>query len=84
MGGQPRAWPFGIAQRKAELDTVVGQPCVDLVGHGGDQLGEEGRRRHAIGFGDQLDEGKLAGPVDANEEKQFALGRLHLGDIDVK
>lgn len=33
---------------------------------------------------DELGHGKLACAVDANEQKQFALSRLHLGDVNVE
>ena len=32
----------GVTGRQAELDAIVGQDCMDLVGHGGDEGDEEG------------------------------------------
>ena len=74
----------GVAWPKAELDAVVGQDGVDLVGNGGDQSDEEGRGRHPVGAVDPLHEGELAGPVDGDEQMELALRRLKLGDVDVE
>jgi len=32
----------------------------------------------------RLGDGELAGPVNADKEMEFALGRLNLGDVDVE
>lgn len=74
----------GVARRKAELDAVVGQDRMDLVGNGCDQGDEEARGRHPIGALDQLHEGEFSRPVDGDEQMEFALGGLDLGDIDVE
>ena len=84
VGDELRGRAFGMARGKAERDAVVSQHCMDLVGHSCDQRGEEGGRRNPVGLIDPLDEGELAGPVDANEREQFALGGLRLGDVDGK
>ena len=84
VGGELRGRAFGIARGKAELDAVVGQYCMDLVRHSRDQRGEEGRRSNPVGFVDQLDEGEFASAVNADKEEQFALCRLHLGNVDVE
>lgn len=52
--------------------------------HGRDQIAQELRRDHFAAFLMQFDEGELTRPVDCNEQPQFALGRLDLGDVDVK
>ncbi len=77
VGGAQRDAPLGVARGKGRTGCRFGQHRVDLVGHGGDQRGEEGRRGDPRGFVDQLDEGEFAGPVDADKEKQVAVGRLH-------
>lgn len=67
-----------------ELDTGVGQHRVDGVGNRCDEIAQELRRDHLAGFEMELGEGKPGSPVNGHKEIELALGRLHLGDIDVK
>lgn len=75
---------IGIARREGELDTVVGQHCVDFVWHGFDQRDQEGRSCHPVRLGHQLDEDEFAGTVDAYIQVQLALGGANLGDVDME
>lgn len=75
---------FGAARRKAELNAVIGQNRVDLVGNGSDQGDEEGPSRHPVGALDQLHEGELARPIDGHEQVELALGGLNLGEVDME
>ena len=64
------------------MGSVVGKDRVDLVRDGGDQSTQEvcgvaPRDRLA-----EFDEGKLRGPVDRDEEIEFALGGSNLGNLD--
>jgi hypothetical protein len=79
-GGRPRSvlWEVG------ELDAVVGQDDVDLVGNGLDQFVEERCRGNGIGSVDQPGEGDLRRPVDGNEQVELAFFRAYLGDIEVE
>lgn len=75
--------PIGVARWERELD-VIGQYSVDFVGHGRGQRDQKDGRRCPACFGDQLDEGELAGPVYRYVKIELAFGRAHFGDIDVE
>ena len=73
------------SRQVGELDAVVGQHGVDLVGHGCDQgLAGSVTLSADAAFSMQLDEGELRGPVDGHEEIELALLGAHLGDVDVE
>ncbi len=55
-----------------ELDAVVGQDGVGLVGYGFEHMLEELPCRPPIGLLDELGDGELAGSVDAHEEVELA------------
>jgi len=84
VGDEPCCGAIGVTRWQAELDAIVRQDRVDLVGHCLDESGEEGRGGDAVGLVHQPDEGELAGPVDGNEEIELSFGGLHLGDVDVE
>lgn len=80
----PRPYGVTVARLLGELDAIVGQDCVNAIGHGFQQVFEELPRRPPISLVDQLGDGELAGAVDADEQVELAFGSLHLSDIDVK
>ena len=57
---------------------------MDFVGNRRHEGVQKGGGGHAIGFGDQLDEGEFARAVDGDIEMQLAFGGLHFGDVDVE
>ena len=74
----------GVASGIGEVGSVVGKDRVDLVRDGLDQSTQEvcgvaPRDRLA-----EFDEGKLRGPVDRDEEVEFALRGSNLGNIDME
>jgi hypothetical protein len=69
---------------RRELDAVVGQHGVDLVGHGFEETAEEVGRDPRRGFLVQLDEGELRGAVDGDEQVELALLGPDLGDVDME
>ncbi len=69
---------------RRELDPVIRQDRVYLVGHGCDQVPEEVARDTGSGLLVQLDEGELGRAVDGDEQVEPALLGAHLGDVDVK
>src|SRR6478609_7893391 len=79
-----RCRPRSMLRHIAELDTIIGQNGVDLVGDCSDQGFEEGCGGPDVGGLIQLGEGELRGPVDRHEQVQFALLGADLGDIDVE
>ena len=68
-----------------ELDAVVGQDRVDLVGNGL-RRGGAGTRPAIIVVALSCSStiGELAGPIDGHEEIELAFRGLHLGDVDVE
>ena len=77
-------WAIGVARREAELDAVVRQDRVNLVRNGGDQRDQEGEGGHTVGALDQLHKREFARAIDGDEQIEFAFGRLHFDDVDVK
>lgn len=73
-----------VARREGELDPIVGENRVDLVGNSRDQSFEEGRGGGPSRLSHQLHEGELAGAIDRDIEVELAFGGLELGDIDVE
>jgi hypothetical protein len=79
LGGAP-----GFALGVGEMDTVVGQHGMDLVGHSLDQGAQEVGRGARCCLGVQLGEGELAGAVDGDEEVEFAFSGLNFCDVDME
>lgn len=67
-----------------ELHAIVGQDCMDAIGHGFQQVFQELPRRSSVSLVDQLGDRELAGAVDADEQVELAFGGLHLRDIHVE
>jgi hypothetical protein len=67
-----------------ELGAVVGRDCVDLTGHSFQQVRQELPGCLSVSCRNELGDGELGSAVDADEEKELALGRLYFGDVDVK
>jgi hypothetical protein len=67
-----------------ELDAIIGQDRVDLVGDGLEHVLQELPGGAPISLFDELGDRELAGAVNADEEIELALGGLHLGDVDVE
>ena len=76
--------PIPVLRHIGELNAVVGQDGMDLVGNGFGQSIEEGRRGHRVGALDDLDEGELRGPVDGDIEVELAFGRADFRQIDME
>ena len=73
-----------VAGAVGELDAIVGQNGLDGIGDRRHQIAQELSGLHLTGCGMELGEGEFGGAVDGHEEGEFALGRLHAGDIDVE
>ncbi len=84
MAAEPGCRSGSVLRQVGELDAVVGQDGVDLIGHGFDQGLEEAGRCPGVGFLDELREGELGCPVDGHEEVEFPLFGSDLGDVDMK
>ena len=77
-------WTVGVARREGELDAVVCQDGVDLVGERLDHPFQKGRRRSPSGLLDQLHNGEFARSINGDIEIELAFGGLDLGDINVE
>jgi hypothetical protein len=73
-----------VARRESELDPIVGENRVDLIGNSCDQSFEEGRGGGPSCLLDQSDEGELAGAIDSDIEVELAFRGLDLSDVDVE
>ena len=74
----------GVARREGELDAVVRQDGVDLVGDRLDHAFQESGRRGSPSLLDQLHDGEFARAINGDIEIELAFGGLDLGDIDVE
>jgi|GEM_PF-1389898 len=68
----------------AELNPVVGQNRVNLVGHDAENVVQERGGSLDSGLFFEPREGELGGTVDSNEHVQLALGCTHLGNVDME
>ena len=84
VGNVPGSRTLGVARREPELDAVVGQNCVDLVGHGCNERDQERRCGDPGCCLYQLAESELAGAVYGHEKIEFSLAGSDLGYIDVE
>ena len=66
-----------------ELDAIVSENGVDVIGHGFEQVLQELPGRLSVGCRNELGDGELGSAVDSHKEKELALGSLHLGNVDV-
>lgn len=57
---------------------------MDGVGDRCDEIAQELGCIHFAGFGIEFNEGKLGCAVNHYKEIELALGRLHLGNVDVE
>jgi hypothetical protein len=67
-----------------ELDAVDGENSVDLVGYGLEHVLQELPGRLSVRCCNELSNGELGRPVDADEQVELSFGGLHLGDVDVE
>jgi len=73
-----------IALAIGELDAVIGQHRVDLVGYRGDQVPEELRGDSCVGLGMPLGLGKLTGAVNRDTPGTLAFFRAHVSHSEVE
>ncbi len=67
-----------------ELDAVIRQYGVDLVGYHRDQVAQELGHNHLSRPLMPLHTGKLGGAVDGHEQADFALAGTHFRDVDME
>ncbi len=70
--------------RSGEVDPVVGEHGVDLVGHGLKECVQEVGRNPLRGLFMHLDEGELRGTVNSDQEIELALFGANFRDIDME
>lgn len=81
---RPRGDGVPVPGLFGELDAVVGQDCMDLVGHGFEHVLQELPGRLSVGRCNDLGNRELGCPVNADEQGELSLIRLHFDDVDVK
>jgi len=70
--------------RGREVDAVVGENGMDLVGDCGDEMLKEVGSDSGGRLLMQFDKGELRCSIDGDEEMQLALFGAHFGDVDVE
>jgi len=83
VGDEASGGAIGVSRREGELDAIVRQDGVDLVGDRGDHLFQKGRRRGSSGLADQLNDSEFARAINGDIEVELAFGGLDLGDVYV-
>src|SRR5690606_10753547 len=76
-----RGWAIAVPRCMAELDAVVGQHGVDVVGHGLDQRFEECGCSVVVRHLLEADEVVLAGEVGCHEAAMPFFGRWHVSNV---
>ena len=84
MAAQHGGGALAVLRQVGELDAVIGEHGMDRIGHSLDQGVEKSRGDLGVGSFGKLDEGKLRGPVDGDEQMELAFLGAHFGDIDVE
>jgi hypothetical protein len=69
---------------RGEMDAVIGQDGMDLLGDGLDQLTQELSSFHFARVRDQADEGELARAIGGHEEAQLSFLAAEFGKVDVE
>lgn len=72
------------SSRRYEVNAVIGENGMDFVGCGCDESEQELACNARGRFVMQLGESKFRGPVDSNEEIEFALRGTDFGDVDME
>jgi hypothetical protein len=73
-----------IALAISELDAIISEHRVDLIGDGGHHVPEELSGDHFVGFCMQLGIGKLTGAANGDQQGELAFFRADLCDIDME
>jgi hypothetical protein len=67
-----------------ELDAIVGQDGVNMIGHGGDEGFQERFGRLGVGTFMQLHEDEFRGAIDSDEEMKFTFRASNFSDVDME
>jgi hypothetical protein len=67
-----------------EVDTVIGENSMDLVGHGRDKMAKELSGNLGGRFIMQLDKGEFRRSIDGDKEMELAFFGPHFGNVDVE
>ena len=76
--------PVLVARWKSELDSIVCEHDVDLVGSSFDECFEKGRSCFPVGLVYELNERKFARSINGNLEMQLTFRGLQFSNIDMK
>jgi hypothetical protein len=67
-----------------EMNAIVGQDCMDVIGRGFEHVLQELPGSHSVSLCNELSDGELGRSVNSYKEIEPALSSLHLGNIDVE
>ena len=84
MGAPPGRRPQAVFWQVAELNAVVSEYGMDLVGDSRDQSSQEGSCRFSVRLLMELGESKFRGAIDRDKQVEFALFGTNFGDVDVE
>ena len=73
-----------VAGLLGELDSIIGENGVDLIGHGFQHMLQELLGRASVSLFNELGHGELTSSVYAHEEIELSFDSLHLCNIDVE
>ena len=78
-------WPkiYGVAVPRllGELDSIVLENGVDLIGHSLEHVLKELPGRLSVSRCNELSDGELGGSVNPHKEIELSFSRLHLGNV---
>ena len=73
-----------VARLLGELDAIIGENGVDLIGQGFDHALQKLPGGLSVSRSNELGKRELVCPVDADEEVELAFSRLNLGNVEVE
>ena len=73
-----------VSRLLSELDSIVGQNGVDLIGHSLQYAMQELLSGFPVCLLEELGYGELACAINAYEQVELAFSSLNLGDVDIK
>ncbi len=80
----PRIDGVAVPGLLCELNAVIGENGVDLIGHGLKHVLQELPGRLSVSSCNELSDGEFGRSVNAHKKVELAFGRLYLGDVDME
>jgi len=80
MASEPGRRPRSVFGQVGELNAVIGEHNLDVVGNGFDELLKERSRRRCIGFVKESGKGDLRRPIDRDKQIELAFFGSNFGN----